>query len=88
MINLRMDKLIAECDKHVQRMSYAYIKMALFMPLDISRYQQLSDDEVEPKQASEALNAIYAVKPALESIYQLIKTRYVEMRDSAFNYFQ
>ncbi len=162
MINLRMDKLIAECDKHVQRMSYAYIKMALFMPLDISRYQQLSDDEVEhidqflfrfsklqdamgeklfvlilellqeenpkskpfidtlnrleqigllenkntwlelikirntiahqyedePKQASEALNTIYAVKPILESIYQLIKTRYVEMRDSAFNYFQ
>ena len=159
MINLRMDKLIAECDKHMQRMSYAYTKMALFMPLDISRYQQLSDDEVEhidqflfrfsklqdamgeklfvlilellqeenpkskpfidtlnrleqigllenkntwlelrkirntiahqyedePKQASEALNAIYAVKPILESIYQLIKTRYVEMRDSAGN---
>ena len=159
MINLRMDKLIAECDKHMQRMSYAYSKMALFMPLDINRYQQLSDDEVEhmdqflfrfsklqdamgeklfvlilellqeenpkskpfidtlnrleqigllenkntwlelikirntiahqyedePKQASEALNAIYAVKPILESIYQLIKTRYVEMRDSVGN---
>ncbi|MEI7614831.1 MAG: hypothetical protein WCK63_18175, partial [Betaproteobacteria bacterium] len=149
MINPRMDKLIAECDKHVKRMSYAYLKMALFMPLDINRYQQLSDDEVEhidqflfrfsklqdamgeklfvlmleflqeenpkskpfidtlnrleqigllenkntwlelrkirntiahqyedePKQASEALNAIYTVKPTLESIYQLIKTR-------------
>ena len=159
MINLRMDRLIAECDKHVKRMSYAYTKMAIFMPLDISRYQQLSDDEVEhidqflfrfsklqdamgeklfvlilellqeenpkskpfidtlnrleqigllenkntwlelrkirntiahqyedePKQASEALNAIYAVKPILESIYQLIKTRYVEMRDSVGN---
>ncbi|MEI8208407.1 MAG: hypothetical protein WCG16_04330 [Methylococcales bacterium] len=158
MINPRMDKLIAECDKHVKRMSYAYSKMALFMPLDINRYQQLSDDEVEhidqflfrfsklqdamgeklfvlmleflqeenpkskpfintlnrleqigllenkntwlelrkirntiahqyedePKQASEALNAIYTVKPILESIYQLIKTRYVEMRDSEF----
>ena len=159
MINPRMDKLIAECDKHVKRMSYAYSKMALFMPLDISRYQLLSDDEVEhidqflfrfsklqdalgeklfvlmlellqeenpkskpfidtlnrleqigllenkntwlelrkirntiahqyedePKQASEALNAIYTVKPTLESIYQLIKTRYFEMRDSAGN---
>ncbi len=151
MIKLRMEKLISECDKHVQRMSYAYTKMALFMPLDPSRYQALSDDEVEhidqflfrfsklqdamgeklfvsmleflqeenpkskpfidtlnrleqiglledkntwlelrklrnniahqyedePKQASEALNAIYAVKPILESIYQLIKTRYM-----------
>jgi len=156
MINLRMEKLITECDKHVQRMSYAYTKMALFMPLDISRYQQLSDDEVEhidqflfrfaklqdamgeklfilmlefleednpkskpfidtlnrleqlglledkntwlelrkirnniahqyeddPKQASEALNTIYSVKPTLESIFQTIKTRYISMRDS------
>ncbi len=159
MINLRMEKLIAECDKHVQRMSHAYTKMALFMPLDINRYQQLSDDEVEhidqflfrfaklqdamgerlfilmleflkednpkskpfidtlnrleqiglledkntwlelrkirnnidhqyeddPKQASEALNSIYAVKPTLESIFQLIKVRYIEMRDSAWS---
>lgn len=151
MINLRMQKLINECDKHVQRMSYAYTKMALFMPLDISRYQQLSDDEVEhidqflfrfaklqdamgeklfilmlefleeenpkskpfidtlnrleqiglledkntwlelrkirnniahqyddePQQAAEALNAIYAAKPTLESIFQTIKTRYI-----------
>jgi hypothetical protein len=37
--------------------------------------------EDEPKQASEALNAIYAVKPTLESIYQLIKTRYMAIGD-------
>lgn len=156
MITLRMEKLINECDKHVQRMNHAYTKMALFMPLDISRYNQLSEDEVEhidqflfrfaklqdamgeklfilmlefleeenpkskpfidtlnrleqlglledkntwlelrkirnniahqyeddPKQASEALNSIYAVKPTLESIFQSIKTRYISMRDS------
>ncbi|MEI6268118.1 MAG: hypothetical protein WCP01_04495 [Methylococcaceae bacterium] len=156
MSNLRMEKLINECDKHLQRISRAYTKMALFMPLDASRYNQLSDDEVadvdqflfrfsklqdamgeklfvlmleflkeenpkskpfidtlnrleqlgllkdkniwlelrkirnniapqyedEPKQASEALNAIYAVKPTLESIYQRIKTRYISIRDS------
>lgn len=156
MITLRMEKLINECDKHVQRMNHAYTKMALFMPLDISRYNQLSEDEVEhidqflfrfaklqdamgeklfilmlefleeenpkskpfidtlnrleqlglledkntwlelrkirnniahqyeddPKQASEALNSIYAVKPTLESIFQSIKTRYISMRGS------
>ena len=155
MIKLRMERLISECDKHVLRMNYAYTKMALFMPLDSSRYQTLSDDEVEhidqflfrfsklqdamgeklfvsmleflqeenpkskpfidtlnrleqiglledkntwlelrkisnniahqyedePKQASEALNAIYAVKLTLESIYQLIKTRYMAIGD-------
>ena len=37
--------------------------------------------EDEPKQASEALNAIYAVKPTLESIYQLFKTRYMAIGD-------
>jgi hypothetical protein len=36
--------------------------------------------EDEPKQASEALNAIYAVKPTLGCIYKHIKTRYVEIR--------
>ncbi|MEI6145788.1 MAG: hypothetical protein WCP66_05150 [Methylococcales bacterium] len=137
-------------------MNHAYIKMALFMPLDISRYNQLSEDEVEhidqflfrfaklqdamgeklfililefleeenpkskpfidtlnrleqlglleykntwlelrkirnniahqyeddPKQASEALNSIYAAKPTLERIFQTIKTRYISMRGS------
>ncbi len=156
MITLRMEKLINECDKHVQRMNHAYTKMALFMPLDISRYNQLSEDEVEhidqflfrfaklqdamgeklfilmlefleeenpkskpfidtlnrleqlglledkntwlelrkirnniahqyeddPKQASEALNSIYAAKPTLERIFQSIKTRYISMRGS------
>ena len=159
MINPRMEKLITECDKHVQRMNSAYTKMSLFMPLDISGYQQLSDDEFEhidqflfrfsklqdamgeklfvmmleylqeenpkskpfidtlnrleqiglladkntwlelrklrnniahqyedeSKQASEALNAIYAVKSTLESIFQTIKTRYISIRDSAGN---
>lgn len=42
-----MEKLINECDKHLQRINSAYMKMALFMPLDASRYNQLSDDEVE-----------------------------------------
>ena len=154
-----MEKLITECDKHVQRMNSAYTKMSLFMPLDISGYQQLSDDEFEhidqflfrfsklqdamgeklfvmmleylqeenpkskpfidtlnrleqiglladkntwlelrklrnniahqyedeSKQASEALNAIYAVKPTFERIFQTIKTRYISIRDSAGN---
>jgi len=37
--------------------------------------------EDDPKQASEALNSIYAVKPTLESIFLLIKVRYIELRD-------
>lgn len=47
MINLRMEKLIAECDKHLARINHAYIKMAVFMPLDAAKYQILNDDEIE-----------------------------------------
>lgn len=153
MIALRLKKLINECDKHVQRIEHAAGKMALFMPLNVDRYLQLSEDEVEhidqflfrfsklqdtigeklfvlilellqeenpkskpfidilnrleqlelledknswlelrkirnniahqyenePKQASEALNAIYAAKPILEIIYISLKNRYLEM---------
>jgi len=151
MINLRLEKLIKECDKHLERIKHAYAKMAVFMPLNASRYAQLTDDEVEhidqylyrfsklqdvigeklfvllleflkeenikakpfidilnrleqldlledknvwlklrkirntiahqyedePEQASAALNAIYAAKPTLETIYFSLKNRYV-----------
>lgn len=156
MINLRMEKLINECDKHLERIKHAYAKMALFMPLNASRYAQLTDDEVEhidqflfrfaklqdaigeklfvlileflkeenpkskpfidvlnrleqlelledkniwlelrkirnniahqyedePEQASVVLNAIYAAKPTLETIYLSLKAYYVAARDN------
>lgn len=47
MIEQRIEKLIAECDKHLKRINAAYLKMALFMPLDAAKFQQLTDDEVE-----------------------------------------
>lgn len=47
MIILRMEKLIAECDKHLKRINGAYLKMSVFMPLDANKFQQLSDDEIE-----------------------------------------
>ena len=47
MINLRIEKLIAECDKYLQRINGASLKMALFMPLDAAKYQQLGEGEIE-----------------------------------------
>lgn len=44
---LRIEKLIVECDKHLQRINRAHEKMAVFMPLDARKFQQLNDDEVE-----------------------------------------
>lgn len=38
MIDLRLEKLIKECDKHLERIKRASAKMAVFMPLDASRY--------------------------------------------------
>lgn len=47
MNNLKIKKLIVECDKHLKRINGAYLKMAVFMPLDAKRYQQLTEDEIE-----------------------------------------
>lgn len=47
MTDPRIDKMIIECDKHLQRTNGAYLKMSAFMPLDTKRYQQLTDDEIE-----------------------------------------
>ncbi|MDD5267456.1 MAG: hypothetical protein PHO08_10055 [Methylococcales bacterium] len=147
-----MEKLTKECDKHLERIKHASAKMAVFMPLDASRYAQLTDDEAahidqylyrfsklqdvigeklfvlhflkeeyikskpfidilnrleqldlledknvwlelrkirntiahqyedEPEQASIALNAIYAARPTLETIYLALKSRYVSIK--------
>lgn len=47
MTDLRLEKLISECDKHLKRISSAYKKMSTFMPLDPKKYQQLSEDDIE-----------------------------------------
>ena len=47
MTDLKIQKLIVECDKHLKRINGAYLKMSIFMPLDENKYQQLSDDEIE-----------------------------------------
>ncbi len=47
MINLKIEKLIVECDKHLKRINSAHSKMAAFIPLDAIRFQQLNEDEIE-----------------------------------------
>lgn len=47
MTRLKIEKLLAECDKHLKRTNHAYEKMRVFMPLDAEKYQRLTDDEIE-----------------------------------------
>ncbi|MCX7100559.1 MAG: hypothetical protein NTX38_03460 [Methylobacter sp.] len=47
MIDSRIEKIITECDKHLKRINSACLKMSLFMPLDATKYQQLSEDQIE-----------------------------------------
>lgn len=47
MINLKIEKLIAECDKHLKRINSAHSKMAAYMPMDAIKFQQLNEDEIE-----------------------------------------
>ena len=43
---LKLQKIINECDKHILRMNSAYKKIVATLPLDKDKYIKLSDDEV------------------------------------------
>jgi len=42
-----LERILKECKKHAFRINYAYAKMAVFMPLTIYKYENLSNEEVE-----------------------------------------
>jgi hypothetical protein len=42
----KLEKSFGECDKHFNRMSSAYIKIAPILPLNAQKYVNLRDDEI------------------------------------------
>ena len=44
----KLEKVFYECDKHILRINSAVKKMSNFMPLYKDRYENLTDEEVEP----------------------------------------
>jgi hypothetical protein len=45
--NLKLEKILKECDKHLQRINEAYTDMSAFMPLTAAKYEDLSKDDVQ-----------------------------------------
>lgn len=45
--NLKLEKILNECDKHLQRINEASSDMAAFMPLTAAKYGNLSKDDVQ-----------------------------------------
>jgi len=45
--NLKLEKILNECDKHLQRINEAYGDMSAFMPLTAAKYANLSKDEAQ-----------------------------------------
>jgi predicted nucleotidyltransferase len=45
--NLKLEKILKECDKHLQRINEAYSDMSTFMPLTAAKYENLSKDDVQ-----------------------------------------
>ena len=43
----RLDKIIAECEKHVLRMNSAYSKLEYLLPITNGSYVRLTEDEIE-----------------------------------------
>jgi predicted nucleotidyltransferase len=46
-VHLRIQKVLSECDKHLQRLNDAYQDMQAFMLLSAESYQQLTKDQVQ-----------------------------------------
>jgi hypothetical protein len=44
---IKLQKIINECDKHILRMNRAYKKSSSVFPLDSDKYIALSEDEIE-----------------------------------------
>ena len=44
---LKFLQALEECNKHIKRMLYAYHKMAIFMPLNVTKYDDLTEEQVE-----------------------------------------
>ena len=44
---LKLQKIINDCDKHILRMNSAYKKIVASLPLDAESYTKLNEDEVE-----------------------------------------
>ena len=45
--NLKLEKILKECGKHLQRINEAYSDMSTFMPLTAAKYENLSKDDVQ-----------------------------------------
>lgn len=44
---LKLQKIINECDKHILRINSAYKKTSAILPLDANKYVALTEDEIE-----------------------------------------
>jgi hypothetical protein len=45
--NVKLNAVLKECEKHLQRLNSAFDKMKIFMPISPEKYQQLNDAEIE-----------------------------------------
>lgn len=43
---IKIQKIINECDKHIKRMNNAYQKISPILPLNVEKYIVLSEDEI------------------------------------------
>jgi len=43
----KLNRIFYECDRHLLRVDQAYRELSTIMPLDETRYQSLSDDEIK-----------------------------------------
>ncbi|MHB1645510.1 MAG: hypothetical protein EVG15_07195 [Candidatus Acididesulfobacter diazotrophicus] len=45
-LKLKLSYVLEECDKHIYRMTYATGKIQNFMPVNVEKYDSLTDEEI------------------------------------------
>ncbi len=79
-IRLRIQKVLTECDKHLQRLNDAYQDMQSFMLLSAESYQQLTKDQVQA--IDQYLYRFTKLQDAMgEKLFKLVLRLYEENAD-------
>jgi len=75
--NIRLEKYLNECNKHKLRIEKAYNKIVSIFPISSTRYEKLSDDEIEA--LDQYLFRFSKLQDTIgDKIFKLIISEYVE----------
>ena len=78
--NLKLEKILNECTKHLQRINEAHSDMSVFMPLTSTQYEKLAKDDVQA--IDQYLFRFAKLQDSMgEKLFRLVVARFEENTD-------